>query len=275
MAGDNIFSGSDVDIVGAIQDSVQPDVISDRDNTEVPLTADDGHVNEPINEPADAPDEPNEPITEPNEPAPEWASKFESADVMYSEYESMKKAYDNIRPEYTRTTQELSSMKKTLEQLQQGEISDVPEEQKQILDSVLSIVQQQVDGRINPIVEKQEALEMENIVADMTRTHEDFSEHSDEIREILKDNPFMWNGGKGKALEMAYTLAKGRQVESIVDDLVQKKLDALGKTNVTKKNIDKGSSRVGTPAVKTPKSAGENIADGIVGARGGSNTVFG
>lgn len=206
----------------------------------------------------------------------EWENNYNSPEEMYAELQKSKTAYDNLRPEYTRTTQELQSMRKTLDDMKAIEniedISKLPEDQRKILDAVM----RNVNAQLQPITEKQGELEMDKVVSNMKNRHDDFDGYSNEIQEVLKDNKYLWQGGIEKALESAYSIVKGQNVDKNVDELVAKKL-ANNKANMeTKTNIDASENKRATSVNNGTKSSpADEIANGIVNARKNSGTVFG
>lgn len=205
---------------------------------------------------------------------PKWAGKYKDADAMYADFQKVQKSYDDLRPAYTKSTQELSEIRKALQQMQSGEVGQAQKamsaEQKEVVDAVLK----SVDNRLAPITEKQDVLELTNIVSEMARQHEDFGEFSEEIHKVLAENSYLWQGGKEKAMELAYTIVKAQSTNKAVDKAVAQGIATAQQTQSAKSQIDKSRA---TASVKNTeeKTPSDKLGDSIVNARRGTGSVFG
>lgn len=207
---------------------------------------------------------------------PEWSSKFKTPEEIYAEYKKLEKSYNHLRPEYTKLTQELSNIRKTSTTSDPGQgQSQVPNvtpnvnpqvnPNNQIIDTVKNLIQ--------PIQEQQSALEMQNEVAKMAHGKKDFQEVAPELQNVLSQNPELWNLGTTRALEIAYSVAKTKLIETQVTQAVEQASQQSYKNKEVKVLTGGERPKVAGNSTDTA-SPEESIISEILGVSGGGNHIF-
>lgn len=192
-------------------------------------------------------------------------------------YESTKKAYDNIRPAFTRATQELSKFKQPVAEdkpvqapTTTTQTQRTPQEEQ---------VAQMIDGIVNqamaPLRKQQSELVMQSEVAKFKATTKDFDEQAPKMYEILESMPQLWNVGEiGTVLQTAYKLAKIDTIESQIPALVAKAQNDAYASKVVKEANSTDKTRTSNQTT-VERSPAEKIRDGILdSARKSSGSVF-
>jgi len=221
----------------------------------------------------------------PQEPGGQASQTKDNDNIDYkTEYEKLKKSYDNLRPKFTQVTQELSKLRRQHQNSQQPQHNQqnpqqpqhnqqnsqqqVPNPQPQqrfapnpIVNAVKQIVQ--------PMQEQIAQMELKNEVARMATTKEDFNEVSPKMYEVLEQNPDFWNLGTQKALEIAYSVARTQMLESQMTQAVDEARQQAYQNRQVKEITGDEKTRVNTQS-NNQKSPEQQIIDDIlsVGSKG-------
>ena len=178
-------------------------------------------------------------------------------------YENTKKAYDNLRPAYTRATQELSKLKQTTpaeQPIRQAPTRGYTNPEEEVTSLITGIVQQAVA----PLQEQQAELVMQSEVAKFKATTPDFDEQAPAMYNILEQMPELWNvGDVGTVLGTAYKRAKGEAMEKQLPDLVSQAQNGAYASQVVKEINATDKMRPNTQA-QTQKSQADIIKEGIL-----------
>ncbi len=152
-----------------------------------------------------------------------------------TEYLKLKQAYDNLRPAYTRATQELSRYKQQdnrpidpayAQQPTQPPVDNPyrDPQREQVVDLISGIVQQVVA----PMQQQQAELVMQNEVAKFRAANPDFDAQAPKMYELLEQMPTLWQiGDVGTVLNTAYKLAKAEAMEQTLPNIVAQAQDAV------------------------------------------------
>lgn len=214
------------------------------------------------------------PPAEGNTPA-DWQKEFESPEKMYEALQKTKQSYDNLRPVYTKTTQELSQLRKSVIAPQpatpQGQ-PQVPVQNGQQLQNPnpIDVVNNMIRQQTQPLLEKQAELEMQTSVMRMMQEKTDFAELAPTIKTIFEQNPALWD--TADPLNLAYMIAKASSQTANVDKLVSNARNEA----YADKTLKVINGDVKTPAnVQPPEKSEEQLTrERIVGAFARNKTVF-
>lgn len=155
-----------------------------------------------------------------------------------TEYERIKKSYDHLRPKFTKVTQELSALRKQAimpDNMQQDipvdnqTYTDPQNQQDNVnpIEQVIEAMRGTVAEMIAPIQEQQQNIALQNEIAKLSATREDFHEVAPHMYEVLEQNPEFWNFGIEKALNISYNLARANIIDQQLQQVVgQAKQDA-------------------------------------------------
>jgi len=168
-----------------------------------------------------------------------------------AEYERLKnieQSYSNLRPEYTRVTQELSQLRKQARQQIPPSDGRLPMENTQpnhnqrpqlyqdpstgnvytigengqpvpytgapaYQDNQQHQVLDYVTRLVQPLYEQNLEIQMQNEIARMAVNREDFREVSPVMSQVLAEMPQLWELGQSQALEIAYSVGRNRLIE--------------------------------------------------------------
>jgi hypothetical protein len=194
---------------------------------------------------------------------PEWKTKFKSPEELFSAFKKLEQSYDNIRPEFTRKSQELAELKKKISPDRETTLPTEVKNPEDVVNLIKSAVRIETEQAVAPYKERAEMLEMESALNKLARTHDDFEEYLPSAMEILESKPYLWAGGSEDALMAAYGLAKAGQVNSSVERLVEKTLSDKDKINAIKQKTAANRTKAAPP--KTVESTPEDdIAESIL-----------
>jgi len=216
-----------------------------------------------------------------------------------------EKSYSHLQPKFTQTAQKLSELRKAASQqaqpetappnltaadvvppqnvarTQNGPITPVTPKRganptQNILASLTDIVQKAVSEQLSPVQEKiretEQTTNISNTVTALARTNkEEFDQVMPEAYKVLETTPELWALGEEKALNTAYSIARGTVLKAELSNLVQEGVDARTKNKQYKQQMPKDKNQANANAGKG-KTAEQKIADDIVAlAQGGSN----
>lgn len=255
--GDNIFNNSGVVIPDSLR---QDEPTRTEDVPPVPdapvVTPDEGQVTPPAT------------IVEPT--VPEWQSKFKTPEEMYAELNKVNNSYGNLRTKFTQTTQEFSTLRKaqggaptqTTEPQTFTDPSYRPTQEDMIISKVSEIVA--------PIKEQNDELMMQNTVSKLINDHPDFIELAPNIKDILADDPAMWN--LKNPLEAAYKQAKSDKLASEIGKAVaDARKDAYADKDIKVMN---GDTKTPVSTQTKQKSEEETIRDSILASSSYKRGIF-
>lgn len=210
---DNVFDNSG-GFSPSFEGQVNPDGAGNMDNQSAPAVDTQGQ--------AQPPQDVQPQNTEPTNPPLNYES----------EYAKLKQAYDNLRPAYTRATQELSRYKqqdnRSADPAYTPPVTDNlnrdPVRQPQVVDLISGIVQEVVA----PMQQQQAELVMQNEVAKFRTAHQDFDTQAPKMYELLNSMPTLWQlGDVGTVLQTAYKLVKAETIEQTIPNIVAQAQDAV------------------------------------------------
>lgn len=199
-----------------------------------------------------------------------WTKEFQSPEDLYKAYQNTKKSYEHLRPKFTKTAQELSDLRRSSEtpQVYQNNAqvdpsTGQPNDARKILADFVGEV-------VRPIKEQNEELMMHNQVTKMLVDHPDFAELAEDVMEVFKDDPSLWN--TRNPLEKAYKIAKVSRLSTEVSKAVA---DTRNAAYADKEIKVLGAATKNQPKTTTAsKSAEDQIGDAIVAAYRGGNNIF-
>ncbi len=192
---------------------------------------------------------------------PEWQNEFGSPEELYAEYKKTQTSYKNLRPEYTKVTQELSALRKTATTPQGAAAQQTPSD-----NPVVDAVVQYVTKATAPIAE----LQMQVNVQNMMMQNPDFINIAPQVQEVLTESPELWN--TANPLKIAYEIAKGRNVSAAVGSAITEARDSVYADKQLKVlgTGGKNPTKVETP----PLSEDAQIAASILDANKRRNSIF-
>jgi hypothetical protein len=171
-------------------------------------------------------------------------------------YQETKQAYDNLRPVYTKATQELSKYKQTNPEQPVKQAQGDPND-------ISSIVSGLVQQAVAPLQQQQAELMLQNEVSRLRNTLPDFDTYAPKMYDLLESNPNLWNIGDTNAvLETAYKLTKIEDLEKQIPDIVSKAQNDIYASKVTKEINSTDRTRANQNGAE--KSQGDMIRDGIL-----------
>ena len=261
---DNIFDNSpDVSLMG---DALEQ---GDTAGTEVPQDGTEVEVNTPG---AAAPEG-----TETEGTTSEWGKEFATPEEMYKAYQGTKKSYDHLRPKFTQTAQELSTLRKAQQyptpngNNSEGysQMQNTAPQEGQAVDA-RKIIADYVNELVAPVRQQNDDLNMQMQVSKLMTDNPDFADLAPTIMELFKDDPALWN--TKNPIEKAYKLAK---VSKLGTDMGKMATDAR-EAAYADKDIKVLSNNKANPANnQAPKRTDEEaIQDSILAAFGKGNHIF-
>lgn len=222
-----------------IEDPNTDDSDSEEESDEVPPVEPDGQVQE------------------------EWQKKFKSPQEMYDALNKLEQSYNNIRPEFTRKSQELAELKKKVAAPEP--VPTLPTEVNNPSDVVALIdaaVKLRTAEAIAPMQEKADMLEMENALNKLAKNYKDLEGHIPNMLSILETEPYLWDGGTEKALKNAYLQSKGAALTDSIDKIIENTLSDKDQIQAIK---NKTAERSKAAPQKQPTTTNEDdIAEGIL-----------
>jgi hypothetical protein len=192
-----------------------------------------------------------------------WQDEFKTPEEMYEALSKTKKSYEDLRPAYTKATQDLSALRKTqqpaAQPAQQGDAV------AQLLGRVAEIVA--------PVKEQTEEIMMTNTLQRLANENPDmFKEVAPQLKTILESDPTLWQSKS--PIETAFRIAKAEYLEknmgSIAKDIrnqayADKEQKVLGNTGRT----------TGTQMNQQPASEEDVIRESILNVSRKQSTIFG
>ncbi len=204
----------------------------------------------------------------------------------FKTYQDLEKSYRELERAYTQTSQMNAEYRRQLEQLQSQQqpqqSSEInPDEfytkfwenPKQVLEPLIQdTVKKIVLPQLEPIIQERELSAVRNAINNFSSTHPDFEQYREQIAEIIeKEIPPSSNLPADKLLEMAYSLAKVRNLSAITEEAKnQGKQELLEKTKTGFVESSTGASMRTQQQEKTPE---ERIKESILKAEV-SNPLF-
>jgi len=199
-------------------------------------------------------------VTETQATDPVWKAKFKSPEEMYDAYAKLDQSYANLRPQFTKVTQELSGIKKGSTQVANQAAPDPQNPVEVLLGRVKDIV--------NPIQEQNDALMMQAQVSRAMQENSDFAELAPAMAEILKAKPHLWNDDS--PIETALELARSRKTKDNLSKVAtETRAQAYADKDIKIVNTAGANKQTSATEEKSPE---DTIRDGIlrVSNRGGS-----
>lgn len=198
-----------------------------------------------------------------------WQKEFQSPEELYNAYQNTKKSYEHLRPKFTKTAQELSDLRRQAPAQTDTQVAADPQYVGQSSDP-RKVLSDFVGEIVRPIKEQNEELIMHNQVSKMMVDHPDFAELSEDIMEVFKDDPSLWN--TKNPIEKAYKLAKSSKLG---DEVSRAVVDARNSAYADKEIKVLGSGNQAKPkASEVTKSDADKIGDSIVSSYQRGNNIF-
>lgn len=207
---------------------------------------------------------------------PEWAKEYKSPEDMYAALKNLNQSYNSLRPEYTRVTQELSTLRKgTLNQPittpVQDQTNNVTQQVQVPQSSPEEVLLSKIQEIVKPVREQNAELMMQNEIAVFASQNPDFLELAPDINETFKAEPALWN--LTNPLQVAYSLTKAKKLASEVGKAVtQAKEEAYADKEIKVLNST-GKKTQSTPqeVQKTPEQL---IQESILAASTKGGSIF-
>lgn len=220
----DILTGTPEELIITDPNEEQSDDVGiEDDNADVDVTIEDPNADEADSEPEAGDDD--IPKDEAGQVVESWQQKYKSPQEMYDALQKLEESYNNIRPEFTRKSQELAELKKAVTKpdvpaVLPTEVNN-PEDVVALINAAVAL---RTEEAIAPIKEHAEMLEMETALNRLSKSYTDLEGHIPTMLAILQEDPYLWNGGTEKALKSAYLQSKGASVNESVEKIIEKTL---------------------------------------------------
>jgi hypothetical protein len=205
----------------------------------------------------------------------------------YKTPEDVEKAYVEVQRALTKATMELSEFKRrNANPVQQQDTSQQPEQNQdydwysayqqdpvqttyQMVNAMLQQAMQGVDGKINPLLERDQlSANLDEVMNDPECP--DFAQYSDKVIEILNKNPDLYK--LPNHLKIGYKLARGEDSEAKAKTAFEAGKNAAYQLDQQKQNNIFDNKTTRNEAQRTPE---EQIVEGIMKAGGSGWRSFG
>lgn len=203
----------------------------------------------------------------------DWQTEFKTPEEMYAALQKSKQSYENLRPQYTKATMELSNLRKSSRQVvdNQGQADPQKGDTLPADNDPVNMLLNKVIDIVTPVREQNEELMMQNEVARIISANPDFLQYAQDVTQMLKDNPEYWN--IKNPVETAYTIVKAKKATEVI---------ATAETNARNQAYADKELKVINPAAnRTPVNNGgetktpeQLIKEGILGAYKHNNSIF-
>lgn len=250
---------------------------------------------EETNSPSDEPnvevsDEQGEDVAEVESPVKEqteaeaaqaeaWKNRFKSADEIYAELLKKEKSYDNLLPKFTKTAQELSSLRKAPSQQEPGSQTQtqpnmgIPQQPfnqaqanpqaAQTLALLKQLIRSETSHLIEPMLEKQSEISMATEVMRLGQSDpENFDNVLPYMKEEVKSKKYLLELEGG--LEMAYNLGKMKYIEKNAEILAKKQREDATALSRQKATAPGAGAGTGAIAEQAGKSTDDVLVDSIL-----------